>query len=331
MTSTSRARRRRRRAPPGGTRPRSAPRRPRAAARGCPRAAPRASSKPASIAKSSSSVGQLLELDLLDGHLEGRLAPGELAGCRSRRGSVSSTVRVSPALAPSSALLEAGDQVAAAELDQLVAALAAGEAAASARLARPRPRRRRASRRSRPRRSRRSRPGARRSPAAPGARACASISCSICSSSTAGSRRADLEALVLAELGLRQHADLDRELERLALRRAARRGRAAGRRRARCRRVSIASEYQLESVSRTASSSTASRPMRWITSGAGTLPRRKPGSFSSRPSWLRLALERGPRARSAGTSHLQPHARVAQLGDGGLHGGGHARHDTVPP
>ena len=92
---------------------------------------------------------------------------------------------------------------------------------------------------------------------------------------------------------------------------------------------SIASEYQLESVSRTASSSTASRPMRWITSGAGTLPRRKPGSFSSRPSWraLRSSAPRPPRRHL----HLQAHARVAELGDRGLQRLLAPRHDTVPP
>ncbi len=64
--------------------------------------------------------------------------------------------------------------------------------------------------------------------------------------------------------------------------------------------LSIASEYQLESVSRTASSSTTSRPIRWMTSGAGTLPRRKPGSFSSRPSCCALRSSR-PSTSPGGT------------------------------
>ena len=71
-------------------------------------------------------VGQLLELDLLDGHLERRLRPAS-SSLRSRRGTSARPSRVSPALAPTQRLLEAGDQVAAAELDQLVAPLAAGE------------------------------------------------------------------------------------------------------------------------------------------------------------------------------------------------------------
>ena len=46
----------------------------------------------------------------------------------------------------------------------------------------------------------------------------------------------------------------------------------------------IASSYHSGSESRTACSSTASRPIRWITIGPGTLPFRKPGIRSSRPS-----------------------------------------------
>ena len=72
-------------------------------------------------------LGQLLALDLLDGHVERGVAAGELARRGSRRGRSASTVRCSPALAPTQRLLEARDQVAAAELDQLVAALAALE------------------------------------------------------------------------------------------------------------------------------------------------------------------------------------------------------------
>ena len=47
---------------------------------------------------------------------------------------------------------------------------------------------------------------------------------------------------------------------------------------------SIASEYQRDSVSRIASSRTASRPIRWITSGARDLALAKAGELSSRPS-----------------------------------------------
>ena len=149
--------------------------RPRAGARGCPRAAPRASSKPASIAKSSSSVGELLALDLLDGDLERRVAPGELLVAVVVGEASASTVRVSPALAPEQALLEAGDQVAGAELDELVAALAARERL-RARLAVGCVRRA-ASRRSRRPRSRPRRPGARRSRRRARRSRIASISC----------------------------------------------------------------------------------------------------------------------------------------------------------
>ena len=47
---------------------------------------------------------------------------------------------------------------------------------------------------------------------------------------------------------------------------------------------SIAAEYQAPIESRTASSSTASRPTRLITTGAGALPARKPGTRRLRPS-----------------------------------------------
>ena len=74
----------------------------------------------------------------------------------------------------------------------------------------------------------------------------------------------------------------------------------------------IASSYHSGSESRTACSSTASRPMRWITIAGGTLPLRKPGSFSSRPSavavrWRRdsissLGTSASRRTRESGSS-----------------------------
>ena len=48
--------------------------------------------------------------------------------------------------------------------------------------------------------------------------------------------------------------------------------------------ASIASRYHWPSAPRTASSRTASRPKRWMTTGGGTLPLRKPGIRRSRPS-----------------------------------------------
>ncbi len=64
--------------------------------------------------------------------------------------------------------------------------------------------------------------------------------------------------------------------------------------------VSIASRYQSTSVSRIASSSTASRPMRWMTSAGGTLPLRKPGIFMLRPRSRAFCSTRR-RTSSAGT------------------------------
>ncbi len=108
--------------------------------------------------------------------------------------------------------------------------------------------------------------------------------------------------------------------------------------------VSIASEYQRESVSRTASSSTASRPTRCSTSGAGTLPLRKPGSFSSRPS-LRARCSTRPSTSSGGTSTCtrtrdSRSSVTVVFRAAGRFGDAepseclpvrHARHDTVPP
>ena len=156
----------------------------------------------------------------------------------------------------------------------------------------------------------------------------ASISCSICSSPTAGSRRATSRPSYSPSSAL---GSTPISIENSSASPCGGRSPSStcGSPTGTMPAVSIASEYQLESVSRTASSSTASRPMRWITSGAGTLPRRKPGSFSSRPSWLRLALQ-PPLELARRHLHLQTHARVWKLGDGGLHGDRHRRHDTVP-
>ena len=56
--------------------------------------------------------------------------------------------------------------------------------------------------------------------------------------------------------------------------------------------ASIAALYQVPMKSRTASSSTAWRPMRLITTGAGALPARKPGTRSVRPSSRAVAATR---------------------------------------
>ena len=142
---------------------------------------------------------------------------------------------------------------------------------------------------------------------------------------------ADLEALVLAELGRRAHADLDREAQRLALGGQVAEVERRGRRPARCRRRRSRRSTSAPSASRTASSSTASRPRRWITTGGGTLPLRKPGSFRSRPSWRALALD-APLDLLGGHLGLARARAIGQLGDGRLDGAAvHDRHDTVPP
>ena len=65
--------------------------------------------------------------------------------------------------------------------------------------------------------------------------------------------------------------------------------------------ASIASRYQRPIAPRTVSSSTLSRPMRWITTGGGTLPLRKPGMRRFWPSWRAVACMRRS-ISSGGTS-----------------------------
>ena len=76
----------------------------------------------------------------------------------------------------------------------------------------------------------------------------------------------------------------------------------------------IASSYHSGSESRTACSSTASRPIRWITIGPGTLPLRKPGIRSSRPSCAAVRWRRDS-ISSLGHLGVEAHARVGQLCD----------------
>ena len=63
----------------------------------------------------------------------------------------------------------------------------------------------------------------------------------------------------------------------------------------------MAAEYQPPIDSRTASSSTASRPTRWMITGGGTLPLRKPGMRMLRPS-ARAATATRFSTSAAGTS-----------------------------
>jgi hypothetical protein len=67
------------------------------------------------------------------------------------------------------------------------------------------------------------------------------------------------------------------------------------------RAASIAAVYQEPIEPRTASSSTASRPTRWMTTGAGALPARKPGTRRLRPS-ERAACATRRSTSSEGTS-----------------------------
>ena len=116
-------------------------------------------------------------------------------------------MRSSPARGAQQLLLEARDQPARAELEQLVAALAALERLAVDR-----------ARCSRSRRGRRSRPARSTvSSVANRSRSALELARRSRSSSTLRLAPADLESLVLAELGRRTHADLDRERQRLAL------------------------------------------------------------------------------------------------------------------
>ena len=146
-----------------------------------------------------------------------------------------------------------------------------------------------------------------------------SSSASSASSGTSACGAPDLEALPLAKLGDRPDPDLDRECERLALGRAGRRRRAAGRRSAVTPESSSARSYHSGRLSRRACSSTASRPRRWITSCGGTLPLRKPAIFISPASWPAARSTR--LATSVGLDlDLDLDPRLGELSDVCLHG-----------
>ena len=125
-----------RQAPPGGTPPRPAPRRPR---RACLDVLAQLLEVVEAGVHGEAVVlsGKLLELDLLDGDVEGRVATGEVAVpvlVREAQGQRALIARGRT----EQAVLEALDQVPAAELDELVAALAALRMASSAPLPRGR-------------------------------------------------------------------------------------------------------------------------------------------------------------------------------------------------
>ena len=81
---------------------------------------------------------------------------------------------------------------------------------------------------------------------------------------------------------------------------------------------SSARSYHSGSESRIASSSTAPKPSRWITSDGGALPLRKPGSRISRAS-ARAARLTPLLDVLGGNLDLDPYARVGQLCDARLH------------
>src|SRR5271165_858577 len=274
--------------------------------------------------------GQLLELDLLDRHLEGRLASGEFTVVVvGRKGDLDG-----PRLAgggTEQTLLEAGDQVAATQFDQLVAAIAAGqllqvhatqrslllggvghdqrahvvdddEVALAGRTIH----------------------------ALKAREALAHRLDLLLDRVLADSRLAagHLEARVLAQLGPRQHADLDRELERLSL------GRQLAERHLRIAHRDDAGG--LDGVGIPAREGVAHGSLEdGLAADALDHERGRHLALAEArqlqlaPELMRLALQ-SPLHLAGGDLHLQTHARVRQLGHGGAHGGWHPCHDTVP-
>ena len=275
-------------------------------------------SKPASVGELVVELGQLLGLDLLDGDGELRLLAGQLG----RPVVVGERDRDRALVAGRGALellLEAGHEPAGAELDHLVAALAAGERLAVERAAKSMttksPRGRGAVDGLELGRSARAAARPRRRPARRGRRLRACRPRGPCSRRAwrSGARRS------------RSRTSAARP------RRAARPGRAPGSPTGTIAAASIAAVYQPPIDSRTASSSTASRPTRLITTGGGALPARKPGTRMLRPSARAACATRF--STSPGHLGLHAHARLGQLGDGGGDGGGGhgAVNDTVAP
>ena len=320
-----------RRARPGGTRPRSRARRPRAAGVRMSSRSSSRSSKPASIAKSSSSAGSSLSLTSLTVTSKEAVPPGELGvavvGGEASRDACASR----PRRAPSSPSSKPGIRLPPpSSTSWSRPSPPANGSHCGASLGRASPwRARRASRRSRRPRSRRRRPA--RSAVSSRARRSrsASISCSICSSVDLRLAAGDLEAPVVAELGLGQHADLDRELERLALRRQLAEIElrvADGHDPGGLDRVGVpARERVAHGLLEHRLAPDALDHQR-----RGHLAAAEARELQLAPELARLALE-APLELAGGHLHLQAHARVAELGDGCLHGDGHARHDTVPP
>src|SRR5438876_3982718 len=258
---------------------------------------------------------KLLGLDLLDGHLERRLAPGQLNVVVARRKRDLHRARLA-SLGPEQALLEALDQVATAELHQLVAAVAARQALPPASAAAAR--------------------AAGREPAAVVHHQEVALGCR-------ARRRLQarqpltyqldlpLDQLVLhdrlaarhlqlveaAQLGFRHDADLDRELECLAL----------GRQRAEVQ-LRVADRDDARAVDRCripARQRVADRLLqhRLASDPLDHQRRRHLSAPEARQLQLaselpRLALD-APLELARRHLHLHPHARVRELRDGGLH------------
>ncbi len=139
----------------------------------------------------------------------------------------------------------------------------------------------------------------------------------------------DLKALVLAELRLRKHADLDRELQRLPLRRKLAEvdlGIPDGDDAGALDRVGVpAGEGVADGFleHRLAADALDHQRRRHLAAA-------KTWELELAPELARLLLE-ATLDLPGGNLDLQAHTRVPELGDGGLHGCWHQRHDTVPP
>ena len=264
-------------------------------------------------------LGQLLRLDLLDrdgelGLLAGQLLGAVVVGERDVDGALVAGGRARELL------LEAGDEPAGAELDHLVAALAAGER-----------RRRRACPGSPSPRSRPRRPRARRSRAGRSARAGARPRRRPPRRRRPGSRLPTSRPLYSPSVAVGRTPISIENVSGWPWPGSSPMS-SCGSPTGTIAAASIAAEYQAPIESRTASSSTASRPMRLITTGAGALPARKPGTRMLRPSAraataMRFSTSSG--GTSASTRTRDSGSSVTDVEMGGAAMGGD--HDTVAP
>ena len=267
-------------------------------------------------------LGQLLALDLLDGAPRSSRR-GRRARCgRSRRGRSARACGSRRRAAPTQPLLEALDQVAGAELDQLIAPLPPSNGSAR----RPR---RRASRRSRSRRSRPPAPGARRSPGARGDRAAGRSPAAPARRRRRARRGRPRGPGTRRARAFGQHADLEGELEVAARRRqlaerdlrVADRDDAGGSERVDVPAAEIFAHRLLEHGLATDALDDERRraPCRV----------ESPAASGCRPSSRALRSMRCS-SSPAGTWTCDAHARLGQLGDGRREGARHGSGATIP-